>query len=148
MVVIAVLGVLVLAILFSLGRIGTSVSFRKETKNAGRRARSPTDEAEPDDQLPSDLEAILRLKDRQQALVRLSQHVLTRCLNANGVLFQRSWTEREGLRKLPSSLPHLSDIQALVLDSERVGFGGREVSDGEFEAHVSRIRPLLRSMAQ
>lgn len=147
-VMIALLAILVLAILISLGRVGTSVSFRKAAKNARRRATDGAEEDAPEEQLPPDLDAILRQPDRQKALVRLSQFVLTRCLNANGILFKRSWTQREALRKLPKSLPHLSDLRALVLDSERVSFGRRKVSDSEFQAHISRIRPLLRGMSR
>ena len=148
-VAIGLLVLLVLVILVSFARIGTSVSFRKGGRNAKRRARRGAEgEDDPEDQLPPDLDTILRQPDRQKALVKLSQFVLTRCLNANGVLFKRSWTQREALRRLPNTLPHLPDLKALVLDSERVSFGGRNITDSEFQTHVSRIRPLLQGMAQ
>lgn len=147
-VVVALLAILLLVILVSLGRVGTSVSFRKEVKNTKRKAAGRMEEEEPEEALPPDINAILRQPDRQQALVRLSQLVLTRCLNAHGVLFQRSWTQREALHRLPNTLPQMSDLRALVLDSERVSFGGRQVSDREFQAHVSRIRPLLQGLRQ
>lgn len=142
----ALLVILFLVILVLLNRVGLSVSFRKEAKNARRRTIGGAEEQK--ERLPPDLDAILRQSDRQKALVRLSQFVLTHCLKANGVLLQRSWTQREALRKLPKTLPNLSDLQALVLDSERVSFGGRKVSDNEFQAHVSRISPFLQGMAQ
>ena len=147
-VIIASLSILLLVILVSLARIGTAVSFRKETKNARRRAAHGAEEEVAEERLPPDLDAILRLSDRQEALIRLSQFVLTRCLNANGVMFQRSWTQREALRRLPDTLPHLADLQALVLDSERVNFGGRTVGESEFQSHIASLRPLLQGIAR
>lgn len=142
---IVLLAVLLLIILLSLGRIGTAVSFRRETKDAARASEASTDGNLAEERLP-DLDAILRLADRREALVRLAQLALTRCLNAQGVLFQRSWTQREALRKLPVGQPHLNELKALVLDSERVNFGHRSVGDGELEGHVDRMRPLLRGL--
>ena len=143
--IIALLVILLMGFLAYLGWGGTSVSFRKEAKDARPKSvNKPEEEEQPQ----PDLETILRHPDRQKALVKLAQFVLTRCLNVNGVLFKRSWTQREALRRLPNSLPHLSDLRALVLDSERVRFGHRKVSNSEFQAHILRIRPMLQGMAQ
>ncbi len=145
---VGIIAALVLALLawilyLSVGR--TSVSFRSGAGNAKRAGKPLVDALETDEELP-DLDAILRQEDRNQAVVGLAQLVLTRCLSANEVLFKRSWTHREALRSLPQSLWYIPDLRALVLESERVHFGHRSISDPDFNALLSRIRPILREV--
>ncbi len=137
-----VLAVLTWILYLSVGR--TSVSFRSGgyVKRAGKPS---VDAPETDEELP-DLDAILRQEDRNQAVVGLTQLVLSRCLSANEVLFKRSWTHREALRSLPQSLWYIPDLRALVLESERVHFGHRSISDPDFNALLARIRPILREV--
>lgn len=143
-----IISALVLALLawilyLSAGR--TSVSFRSGAGNAKRVGKPSVDTPETDEELP-DLDAILRQEDRNKAVVGLAQLVLTRCLSANEVLFKRSWTHREALRSLPQSLWYIPDLRALVLESERVHFGHRSISDPDFNALLARIRPILREV--
>ncbi len=138
-----VLAVLTWILYLSVGR--TSVSFRSGAGNAKRVGKPSVDTTEADEELP-DLDAILRQEDRNQAVVGLAQLVLTRCLTANEVLFKRSWTHREALRSLPQSLWYIPDLRALVLESERVHFGHRSISDPDFNALLARIRPILREV--
>ncbi|MTI00882.1 DUF4129 domain-containing protein [Roseibium sp. RKSG952] len=137
-----ILGILVAFVYFTAG--GTSVSFSKGVENTRRKSRQKSNSDGPDPADQSDLDTILNIPDRQLALIGLAQLALTRCLNANGVLFKRSWTHREALRKLPQTLSYIQDLRALVLDSERVHFGGRSISESDFAAHVARVRPILR----
>lgn len=127
---------------------GTSVSFGKRIENTARNSKrgSSEDEAELEDN--ADLNTLLNLPDRQMALIGLAQLALSKCLNANGVLFKRSWTHREALRKLPQTLSYIQDLRALVLDSERVHFGGRSISESDFASHVARMRPILREVGK
>ncbi|WP_377194600.1 DUF4129 domain-containing protein [Ruegeria meonggei] len=125
---------------------GTSVSFGKRIENTARNSQRGSSEDGTEAEDNADLNTLLNLPDRQMALIGLAQLVLTRCLNANGVLFKRSWTHREALRKLPQTLSYIQDLRALVLDSERVHFGGRSISEGDFASHVARIRPILREV--
>jgi len=143
---IALIVIIIVGTFVYLSTNGAAVSFGKRVENAARGSRKTTSESEDFDNEDADLNTILSQKDRQVALVGLCQLVLTHCLNANGVLFKRSWTHREALRKLPRTYTHLQDLRALVLDSERVHFGGRLISEGDFAAHVSRIRPILRQV--
>ncbi len=92
---------------------------------------------------PGSLNAILRIADRREALIRLAQAALGAAIKANGVLLQRSWTARDALRHLPEDQRCLGALRNLVLASERVHFGGRDVSEDDFQAHVADIRPLL-----
>ena len=92
---------------------------------------------------PGSLNDILRIRDRREALIRLAQTALMAAVSANGVLIQRSWTARDALRHLPKNQSHIDALRNLVHASERVHFGGRDISEDEFLTHVEDIRPLL-----
>ncbi len=122
---------------------GMTVSLGREARNVvrdrpGRRTEAP-DWAEK----TGTLEDILHMKDRRQALVLLMRKVLAATVAVNGILMQRSWTARDALRHLPPGQRCLDQLRDLVLASERVHFGGRDVTEQEFRAHVDQCRPLL-----
>ena len=141
-----------IAILLGIGYVfvrfgGTiTVSLGGEAGNAERGRRGRVASA-PDDEVPATLESILGLSDRREALVLLARSVLAATVAANGVLLQRSWTARDALRHIPRNQTHLDALRALVLASERVQFGGRDVTEDEFNGHLSRIRPLIEAGA-
>ncbi len=121
---------------------GFSVSFsRGPDRGAGGRRRHAED-GEAAGAAPVGLEAILRMADRREALVALCKALLARIVGAEGVLLDGSWTDRETLRRVPRGHPHRDALQELVFASERVQFGGRDVSEDEFSAHIARLRPL------
>lgn len=139
--------VLIFLVLFIYNSAGkTSVSFRRSSDNARRKGQYDDHEAAMDSEEIRDLDALLRLKDRDLAVTGLAQLALSRCLAANEVLFKRSWTHREALRSIPQNLWYIPDLRALVLESERVNFGHRSISEGDFDALLSRIRPVLREV--
>lgn len=125
---------------------GFSVSFRREAENAAR-ARRDVPVSGSDDEVPASLDAILRHPDRRQAMILLARKALAATVAANGVLLQRSWTARDALRHIPPDQSHLDALRSLVLASERVQFGGRDVAEGELEDHLGRVRPLLGGTA-
>ena len=90
-------------------------------------------------------DAILSMTDRREALLTLCRSLLARTVAAQGILFQRSWTDREALLHIPGSCIHKDALQSLVLDSEKVHFGGRDVTEDEFRAHLARLEPLWRA---
>ncbi|WP_208982384.1 DUF4129 domain-containing protein [Pseudovibrio sp. JE062] len=96
----------------------------------------------------SSLASILGLQDRREALIQLTQVALEAAISADGARLQRSWTAREALRHLPGDQSHMSALRSLVHTSERVHFGGRDVSEEEFQSHVNDIKPLLQSEAR
>ncbi|KMW60117.1 hypothetical protein AIOL_000269 [Candidatus Rhodobacter oscarellae] len=126
------------------GGISVSLGRAAENTTSGRRRRGSGGRHGDQPVLPDSLEAVLRIRDRREALVALAQAVLARTVGAQGVLMQRSWTARDALRRVPRNLEHREALQSLVLAGERVQFGGRDVSEEEFDAHVARIRPLFR----
>ncbi len=139
--------VLIFLALFIYNSAGkTSVSFRRSSDNARRKGRHGDPEAAINGEEMPDLDALLRLKDRDLAVTGLAQLALSRCLAANEVLFKRSWTHREALRSMPQNLWYIPDLRALVLESERVNFGHHSISEGDFDALLSRIRPVLREV--
>lgn len=132
----------VLALFYFFGR-SVSVSFRSSSDDPRRKMARPGSEAVAIPRQATDLQAILAIKDRRAALIRLAHLALTRAVDANGLLFQRSWTQRDALRKLPRDLPYMPQLHALVMESERVHFGGRDISEADFETHVSQIKSLV-----
>jgi len=121
---------------------GFSVSFRRDAENA-ERARRGGPISGGDDEVPASLDVILRTADRRRALMMLARKALAATVAANGVLLQRSWTARDALRHIPTDQSHLDALRLLVLASERVQFGGRDVAEGELEHHLAGVRPLL-----
>ena len=138
-------GLVLAAIVYLFLRFGghIAVSLNREAENAGTR-RSGGAESTPvwAEKLGS-FNDILRIDDRRRALVLSTQKVLATLATANGVLMQRSWTARDTLGHIPLAQPQQSLLRTLVLNSERVQFGGRDVSEDEFRAHVSSCRQLL-----
>lgn len=126
---------------------GFSVSFaRGPERGDGRRRRQQKGTAEIGP-APMGLDAIVKMSDRRDAIVALCKALLARVVGAEGVLLDGSWTDRETLSRVPHGHPHRDALQELVFASERVQFGGRDVTEDEFIAHVSRLRPLWTAAA-
>ncbi|WP_254452972.1 DUF4129 domain-containing protein [Ruegeria atlantica] len=142
---------ILMAIAFVFVRYGSgfAVTLGREGENteSERGGRSPH-AATTTPSSPGNLNLILRIGDRREALIQLAQAALSAAIKANGVLLQRSWTARDALRHLPKDQNYLSALRNLVLASERVHFGGRDVSEEDFQAHVAEIRPLLTEMPE
>ncbi len=135
---------ILIAVLYVVLRFGGSITATVGTQdvNSGRTARGTTDKETPGALEDVGWNTILNMQDRSAALVRLTQAVLRRSVEAHGLLLQRSWTARDALRRLPQTLANRSDLEDLVLAAERVQFGNRTVSEEEFRQHVTRARPL------
>ncbi len=133
---------LVAFVYFGAGRM--SVSFRTSADNARRKAGQTPSERRAGDGEASSLSAILAQRNLDLAVSALAQLVLSHCLSANEVLFKRSWTHREALQNLPQSLWYIPDLRALILESERVNFGHRSISQHDFDALLERVRPILQ----
>jgi len=138
-------GAILLGIFFLFIRYGgaMSVSFRSDVQNAERARRSDRQSATFGETEPTSVDKILRLQDRRAALVLLAQNALTTAVTADGSMLQRSWTARDALRRVPAELGLKPALTDLVLASERVQFGDRDVSEEEFQSHFENIRPLL-----
>jgi hypothetical protein len=136
----AILGAVVVLAL----RYGGAVSVSLRQPEAGRRATGATAAgAVAAPAVPEALADILRMADRRAAIVHLARAALAAGIAAEGALFQASWTAREALHRLPAGRPHRAALAALVHTSERVQFGGRDIDEAEFAAHVRAVRPLF-----
>lgn len=133
------LGIVYLFIVFG-GRL--PVSFARAPEDGIDQGHRQKHLATSGGQVPLGIDAVLRMKDRRLALVALCKGLLARVVTAEGVLLQDSWTDRDTLRRVPHGLAHREALQALVYASEKVQFGGRDVSEDEFEDHVNRLKPL------
>lgn len=140
-------GAILAGVIFLFLRFGGSmaVSLRPAAENAARTRRNAQVSDETAEEVAlRPIKTILRMTDRGQALMLLSRALLAQVVEGNGLLFQRSWTARDALRRLPRTQPHLDEIKALVLASERVQFGNRAVSEEDFGNHVRAVSPLLK----
>ncbi len=139
------IGLILLSVRFS-GNFGIMLQPRSDNPHAARRAKmaSPMGLAAFENRNLAD---ITRMTDRRAALILLTQNALRKAVTANGLLLQSSWTDRDALRRLPADQNHLKALRELVLASERVQFGGRDVSEPEFTHHVTQITPLFRELA-
>ena len=122
------------------------VAFLPKPGEGGLGAKAGESSAdEAPEQEPTTIAAILSMTDRREALLTLCRTLLVRTVADEGVLFQRSWTDREALRRIPMKFAHLEALRALVLASEKVHFGGRDVTEEELRMHLSRLEPLWRT---
>ena len=123
---------------------GLQVSFAP--KNRGKSGKAAAQRSTPADSapMPVGLDAILVMPDRTHALIALCKSLLARVVAGEGVLVQKSWTDRDTLRRVPMSHAQRDALTALVMDSERAQFGGREITEDVFQGHVAGVKPLLR----
>lgn len=143
---VAVTAAILAVLAYVLFRFGgnISLSLRPQTANPGRsRGRNEAGPTPETVAVPDNLDAVLRIADRRRAVVLLAQSALAKVLSLHGVLVQKSWTARDALRHVPNDQDHIDALRTLILASERVHFGGRDVSESEFDALVARIRPLF-----
>jgi len=140
-----VMAVILGVILYLFLRFGgnISVSLKRDAGNLSRNRTQGQPDAPAWAARTGTLEDILRMTDRRQALIELMRKALTATVSANGILMQRSWTARDALHHLPPGQHHIDRLRDLVLASERVQFGGRDVTEEEFRGHVDGCRPLL-----
>ena len=136
-----ILAVIIYVFIRSGGAMSLSLQKTAENTSTATRIRESA-EVIGDDPLAG-FDAILAMPDRRDAIVALTRRALSDCLAAQGVLPQRSWTARDALRRLRLPPESLSLLRALVLDSERVQYGDRPMTDAIFESHVSAIRPIM-----
>lgn len=138
----AVLAAILYAVVTSGARF--SVSLSRGPEGEGRRRRDGAAAIARDDPPPAAVGAILSMADRKAALLALCRSLLAGVMSEQGILLDRSWTDRDTLRRVPRAHPQWDELQALVFASERVQFGGRDVTEEEFRGHVDRLRPLWR----
>lgn len=84
---------------------------------------------------PSDILSKIRaMASRRDALILLLRHCLLQASDETDIHFLRSDTEREALGRLPSNWRRFKQLTSLLRSTELVHYGGRDISDDEFEA--------------
>jgi len=141
----AVAAALLAGLIYVFARFGgrLSVSLGRDAENPTRGRSKDGHEAPAWAERLGTLDEILGIADRRRALVLLARKALAATVAANGVLMQKSWTARDALKHIPKTQLNLSALKNVVMASERVQFGGRDVSEDDFRAHVDACRPLL-----
>lgn len=118
------------------------VSFARNPENGEGQDRGRILNTRKATAVPLAIEAVLRMADRRIALVALCKNLLVRVVSAEGILLQDSWTDRDALRRVPRDFAQRDALQSLVFASERVQFGGRDVTEDEFRDYVTKLKPL------
>lgn len=142
------IAVIVLAgVAFQIWRSGSpvSVSLRSRPKDAARALRASASPDDPDTPVDLPLSDILKIGDRNLALVELARKALSEVASRNGMHWQTSWTARDLLRRLPRDAG--DGLRPLVRTAEHVQFGDRTVGEDEFQAHAEDVRRLLGGAA-
>ncbi|MEM8550759.1 MAG: hypothetical protein AAGF45_00120, partial [Pseudomonadota bacterium] len=146
-----VFAVIFLTVVFFAFRFGLRPNIVISSPQEGRRAKvrrigAPGASGRPGGgAVPSGLEKIAAIADRREALVALAQAVLARALDANGLLPGRSWTMRDAVARIPAAWPHRERLASLAFASEVAHFGGRDVSEPAFQAHLADATEILRA---
>ncbi|MEL6317878.1 MAG: DUF4129 domain-containing protein [Pseudomonadota bacterium] len=89
------------------------------------------------------LDELRAMADRRLAVSALVTRALRAAVRANDMRLGRSQTARDVLRATPRGWPHYDALSRLVRQAETVVFGGRAMSDPEFDACLDLARPIL-----
>ena len=145
--IIVIVGILVLGILlfFYFGGGGALLS---GAPGEFKRRRVSRAEWELEEDLGPDgygalLNRLAGASDRAEALVQMLRYSLIEASETTGVLFARSDTEREALRRLPDTWIKQTDIAALLKATELAHYGGRPVDQTTFESCLRIARRIL-----
>ncbi len=122
---------------------GLPVSFSRQPDDESALSEEKSGFGQEDDPMQVGIRTILNMPDRKRALILLCKNLLTQVVASEGVLVQRSWTDRDTLRRVPQDHAQREVLTALVYDCERVQFGGRNVSEDEFRSYLTRVQPLV-----
>lgn len=133
------------AILFVFLKYGgaISMSFAREQENDAETGGHETKSVEEAPISSKGLQEVLNMPDRRYALIELCKILLQRVVASEGVNVQSSWTDRDKLRRVPDNHAQREDLASLVYDSEGAQFGGRDVSETDFQAYLVRLKPLI-----
>lgn len=93
------------------------------------------------------LSKIRSMKDRRAALILLLRHCLLQAAHETDTTFRRSDTEREALKRLPQGWRQFSNLGILLRRSELVHYGGRPISESDYEETLNVGANILRGAA-
>ena len=111
--------------------------------DAAEHPRQTTSRAATDERIEA-IEAIRTIADRSEALNRLLAAALALAARAADLRLDPSWTVRDAMRHIPTSWPFRAELARLARDAELAHFGGRAVSEDQFEGHLRAMTPVFR----
>jgi hypothetical protein len=85
------------------------------------------------------------MPDRRAALILLLRYCLLRGAEATGTNFRRADTEREALGRIPGEWPLFANLRRLLMQTELVHYGGREIDDAAYDAALKDGAEILRA---
>lgn len=141
--IVVALFVIALILFLKFGAGGTLL--RPEPKEP--KAKSKTSEnwgLKPEDIPEGDLlSRIKAMTDRREALILLLRYCLLRASEATDTQFRRADTEREALGRLPQQWPLFAKLRRLLMQTELVHYGGRDIDDEAYETALKDGAEIL-----
>lgn len=143
--IVIALFVIALILFLKFGAGGTLL--RGEPKDAKDKEKTPAEEwgLRPEDIPEGDLLARIRtMPDRREALILLLRYCLLRAAEVTNTNFRRADTEREALGRLPDAWPLFGTLRRLLMQTELVHYGGREIDDAAYDIALKDGAEILR----
>lgn len=136
---------IIMAILALILRFGnfSVIGLRREEDDGPARAGQSGQRDMSEDRIEA-LEGIRAITDRGEALNRLLAAALALAARAADLRLDPSWTVRDALRRIPRSWPFRNALSQLARDAELAHFGGRAVTEDQFERHLQAMVPVFR----
>ncbi|MGU3400525.1 hypothetical protein ACLBWS_12415 [Brucellaceae bacterium D45D] len=146
--ILVVLGILVLSLglwmRFGNGGVLLSSAPREMKQRQGEAPESwRASEAVPEEGPDQFLQKIAAMQDRRQALVQLLRRCLLHAADVSGTRLFRSDTERTVLGRLPQNLPNRERLENLLVETELVHYGGRDLAENQFSTLLTSAQALL-----
>jgi len=120
---------------------------RAEPKDAKKKDKTPGEDwgLRPEDIPEGDLlSKIKNMTDRREALILLLRYCLLRAAEATETNFRRADTERDALGRLPGEWPLFANLRRLLMQTELVHYGGREIDDAAYDTALKDGAEILR----
>jgi len=132
-----------LILLFKFGAGGTLL--RGDPKNTDKKTKPAQDWGLKPDDIPEGdlLSQIKGMADRREALILLLRYCLLRAAELTETNFRRADTEREALARLPQQWPLFANLRRLLMQTELVHYGGRDIDDESYTAALKDGAEIL-----
>lgn len=142
------IGLVIIAalVLFLFLRFGAGGMLLRPDPSAPRKPRTPvrawglTARADTSSDIMAQVRAMV---SRREALIFLLRHCLLQAAEETQTQFQRADTEREALDRLPDQWRRYRQLRALMVQTELVHYGGREIDDDAYETALGHGAQIL-----
>lgn len=141
--IVVALFVIALFLILKFGAGGTLL--RGDPKNTPKKKDPKESWGLSSDDIPDGdiLGKIKAMTDRKEALILLLRYCLLRAADATDTNFRRADTEREALGRLPNQWPRFPQLRRLLMQTELVHYGGRDIDDESYRAALKDGAEIL-----